>query len=244
MRWIPPGRFLMGSPDDDEMALDREKPRHEVTLSHGYWLFDTPVTQELWLAVMKENPSRFQAPLRPVECLSWDDCQAFLDKINEAVAGLRLSLPTEAEWEYGCRAGTMSRYAFGEEISPDQANYYGGPPWGETSPVGSFAANPWGLFDMHGNVLEWCEDRSGAYAADAQLNPQGPSDGYHRVLRGGSWGLSAQYVRSAVRSHAGLRDRGRKFGFRCARVHPSSRQRERTSDEAGQSRDATPGRSE
>jgi formylglycine-generating enzyme required for sulfatase activity len=119
MRWIPPGRFQMGSPEGDDMAITWEKPQHEVTLSHGYWLFDTPVTQQLWLAVMNKNPSHFQGGLRPVEQVSWDACQTFLTKLNETIAGLNLSLPTEAQWEYACRAGTITRYAFGDAISPD-----------------------------------------------------------------------------------------------------------------------------
>ncbi len=233
MRWIPPGRFWMGSPEGDEMAIDREKPQHEVTLSHGYWLFDTPVTQELWLALMGENPSRFQAPLRPVEGVSWDDCQEFLRRINDMVVGLDLSLPTEAEWEYACRAGTITRYAFGEEISPDQANYRSDAETAETSEVGSFPANPWGLFDLHGNVWEWCQDWYGEYAAGPQLNPQGARDGRSRVLRGGCWLSDARLVRSAFRDvvEPGVRDD--LVGFRCARVHPASRERERTSEGTG-----------
>ncbi len=112
LRWMPPGRFWMGSPDDDREAFDREKPRHQVRLTRGFWLFDTPCTQALWQAVVGQNPSRFEGVNRPVERVSWEDCQEFMGKLNKHFSGLDLRLPTEAEWEYACRAGTETpRYS-------------------------------------------------------------------------------------------------------------------------------------
>ena len=231
MRWIPPGRFWMGSSESDELASADEKPQHEVILSHGYWLFDTPVTQELWLAVMKENPSHFsnqQNRRRPVESVSWDDCLLFIKTINESkvgIDGLKLTLPTEAEWEYACRAGTTTRYSFGDEISPQLANYWTeATKTHETSEVEKFPSNPWGLFDMHGNVYEWCFDwyDEKYYAASALKDPVGPKGGHSRVLRGGSWNLPAQTARSAYRNGYEPGNRSYNVGFRCAQVHSST----------------------
>jgi formylglycine-generating enzyme required for sulfatase activity len=221
LRWIPPGRFLMGSPDDDKMADGDEKPQHEVTLSHGYWLFDTPVSQELWWAVMQTNPSHFQSSwLLPVEKVSWDDCQTFLARINEWAPGINLSLPTEAEWEYACRAGTVTDYSFGDDpkLLGDYA-WVGQNSGGQTQPVGTKRPNVWGLFDMHGNVWEWCQDYwVGKYASGAVVDPTGPSEGHRRVLRGGGWRYYAQYARSAYRSYSDSGHRGSNIGFRCAQV--------------------------
>jgi formylglycine-generating enzyme required for sulfatase activity len=234
MRWIPPGRFLMGSADEDGMDYGDERPQHEVTLSHGYWLFDTPVTQALWQAVVNMNPSYFEGATRPVEQVSWDDCQTFLHGINQAVTGLNLSLPTEAEWECACRAGSISRYAFRDDITPELARYdEGDSEKNGTSEVSRFPPNSWGLFDMHGNIWEWCQDWYGEYGQEAQLNPQGPREGRSRVSRGGSWIDNAHFVRSASRNHS---EPGYRFnftiGFRCAQVRPSSRGREQGGDES------------
>ncbi|MBF0423511.1 MAG: formylglycine-generating enzyme family protein, partial [Magnetococcales bacterium] len=108
MRWIPPGRFMMGSPEDEPGRFEEEGPQHEVIIEKGYWLFDTPCTQALWQAVMENNPSRFQSPTRPVEQVNWDEIQEFLKKINQSISGLNLILPSEAQWEYACRAGTTT----------------------------------------------------------------------------------------------------------------------------------------
>jgi len=134
LRWIPPGHFQMGSPDDEPGRWDNEGPRHEVTLASGFWLFDTPVTQALWQAVMADNPSEFQTPDRPVEQVSWDDSQAFIERINQRLPGLGLSLPSEAQWEYACRAGTTTALyngpieIFGDANAPalDPIAWYGG----------------------------------------------------------------------------------------------------------------------
>ena len=222
LRWIPPGQFLMGSPASDDLAADDEKPQHEVTISHGYWLFEAPVTQELWLAVMNSMPSRFQSSSRlPVEQVSWNDCQAFLARINELVPGVNLSLPTEAEWEYACRAGTVIRYSFGDDLPLNQVNcYQDSSPEGKTTEVRKFAPNAWGLFDMHGNVWEWCQDwyQREYYGESAAIDPGGPRPGRDRVLRGGSWYDSARNARSASRRCSDPSYRSFNIGFRCAQV--------------------------
>jgi formylglycine-generating enzyme len=162
LRWIPPGTFWMGSPNDDPERFEREKPQHQVRLSEGFWLFDTPCTQGLWEAVMGENPSRFQGVNRPVENVSWEDCQAFIIKVNEQIAGLHLRLPTEAQWEYACRAGTQEpRY----DSDVDAIAWYAANSDGETHDVGQKHPNTWGLYDMLGNVDEWVQDWYGDYTA-------------------------------------------------------------------------------
>ncbi len=168
--WRPPGTFLMGSPPSEPQRWDDEQ-QHRVTLSKGFWLGVTPVTQAQWQAVMGSNPSHFQGDDRPVEEVSWDDCQEFCKRLAER-DGQRYRLPTEAEWEYACRAGTTTPFHFGATLSTEQANYDGNYTYGEgkkgkyreeTTPVGSFPANAWGLHDMHGNVWEWCQDWYGPY---------------------------------------------------------------------------------
>ncbi|HEX2687950.1 MAG TPA: formylglycine-generating enzyme family protein [Kofleriaceae bacterium] len=169
MRWIPPGAFLMGSPEDELGRFPNEGPQHTVMLTRGYWLGETPVTQALWAAVMGENPSRFRGEEpedleRPVEQVSWDDCQAFLERLNQQVVGLGARLPTEAEWERACRGGTEGATWVGElsrEIRApelDAIAWYGGNSDEETHPVGRKAPNPYGLYDLLGNVYEWCAD--------------------------------------------------------------------------------------
>jgi formylglycine-generating enzyme required for sulfatase activity len=204
--WIPPGTFLMGSPPNEESRSDDET-QHRVTLSSGFHLGIHPVSQAQWQAVMGNNPSHFQGADRPVEQVSWDDCQDFCARLNQAT-GQRFRLPTEAEWEYACRAGTTTPFSFGATISTEQANYDGNYTYGkgkrgtyrqQTTPVGSFPANAWGLFDMHGNVWEWCHDWYGPYAAGDINYPQGINNGDARVLRGGSWYGIPSWCRSANR---------------------------------------------
>lgn len=228
LRWIPPGRFWMGSPESEPERFDDEGPRHEVTLTQGFWLFDTTVTQALWEAVMAGNPSHFQGPDRPVEMVSWNDCQGFIDTLNQRLPGLALGLPTEAQWEYACRAGTQTPFYFGDSITPEQVNYHGnypynhapkGPYRGETVAVKTLPPNPWGLYEMHGNVREWCADYwRDYYPAEAQTDPTGPESGDSRVFRGGSWVHRARSVRAAFRSHSDPGFRDDVLGFRCARV--------------------------
>ncbi|MGE0681675.1 MAG: formylglycine-generating enzyme family protein [Candidatus Binatia bacterium] len=214
LRWIPPGRFLMGSPADEEGRYDDEGSRHEVQLTRGFWLFDTPCTQALWQAVMDANPSEFKGANRPVEQVSWEDCQEFIAKLNERFPGLALRLPSEAEWEYACRAGTSTaRYA--EDV--DAIAWYDKNSKGETHPVKQKQPNPWGLYDMLGNVAEWCHDGQRKYTKASQVDPLGPTDpGASRVIRGGHWVWVARDVRSAFRSALLPGDRYDDLGFRCA----------------------------
>jgi formylglycine-generating enzyme required for sulfatase activity len=260
LRWIPAGRFRMGSPESETEGLAqvdygrewlrREHPQHDVYITRGFWLFDTPCDQALWQAVMGDNPSRFQSPDRPVEQVSWDDVQVFLARIEERLPGLGLALPTEAQWEHACRAGTDTALytgpieILGARNAPalDPIAWYGGnsgegyeledgedsSDWPEmqypnpksgTRPVGLKSPNPWGLYDMLGNVWEWCADGLRAYDEHWQQDPLGPSAaGADRVIRGGSWDSDARYCRSASRSRGGPDLRFFSLGFRCARV--------------------------
>ncbi len=214
-RWIEPGTFWMGSPEDELDRQDREGPRHEVTISQGFWLADSACTQALWQAVMSNNPSRFKDdPQQPVENVSWHDVQVFLNRLQERLQsllpGCQVDLPSEAEWEYAGRAGTTTPFSFGSNINPQQVNYDGNFPYrdGEkggyrekTVPVKSLPANPWGLYEMHGNVWEWCKDGQRTYDELAQIDPLGPmtGDDWRPSFRGGAWYDNARWVRSASR---------------------------------------------
>ena len=226
MRWIWPGTFMMGSPDDEPEQNDNET-RHEVTLTRGFWLADTACTQALWQAVMKNNPSNFKGEELPVDSVSWEDCQTFLEQINGLLSGLHLGLPTEAQWEYACRAGTRTPFSFGRTISTDQANFDGNYPYaggekGEyretTIPVKTLPCNDWGLYQMHGNVYEWCRDWYGDYDLEHLVDPEGPNAGVNRVLRGGSWYYNARRLRSSCRYGYGPSIRFNFIGFRLAQV--------------------------
>ncbi|MGE5341989.1 MAG: formylglycine-generating enzyme family protein [Candidatus Omnitrophota bacterium] len=225
MRWIRPGRFMMGSPNNEPERDDDER-LHEVILTHGFWLADTCCTQALWQAVMKKNPSHFKGNNRPVERVSWEDCQTFIDRINQKKKDLDLRLPTEAEWEYACRAGTTTPFSFGKTITPEQVNYNGKFPYAvgkegkyreETVDVKSLPCNNWGLYEMHGNVWEWCSDWFGDYPTELILDPKGPDLGDSRVLRGGGWLNDARYVRSAMRGSFDPGFRDGLIGFRLSR---------------------------
>jgi uncharacterized protein (TIGR02996 family) len=207
LAWIPPGTFLMGSPPTEEGRF-RDETQHRVTLTRGFWLGVTPVTQAQWRGVMGSNPSDFKGADLPVEQVSWDDCGKFCTKLA-ARDGRRYRLPTEAEWEYACRAGTTTPFSFGATISTDQANYDGNYTYGKgkkgvhrrrTTPVGTFPANAWGLFDMHGNVYEWCQDAYGPYPSSDINDPQSYNNGDARVLRGGSCYGMPNGCRSANRA--------------------------------------------
>jgi len=236
LRWIPPGQFMMGSPEEELERLSWEGPQHPVTIESGFWLFDTAVTQALWLAVMGENPSHFTDDVQlPVEQVSWDDCQQFIAKINALLPGLNLCLPSETQWEYGCRALTETPFAFGSQISPDQVNYDGNHPYAggakgeyreKTMLVKSFKPNAWGLWQMHGNVWEWTEDSwHGSYeGAPGNGAAWESDDSSRRVVRGGSWDLNARLVRSAYRNRDEPDCRLSALGFRCARVQDAERE--------------------
>jgi formylglycine-generating enzyme required for sulfatase activity len=231
MRWIMPGEFMMGSPQSEPERFDGEQ-QHEVILTRGFWLADTACTQALWQAVMSNNPSDFKGEDHPVDSVNWDDVQTFLGKINGDIPGLELHLPTEAQWEYACRAGTTTPFHFGDNITTDQVNFNGNYPYNkgakgeyrrQTVPAKSFACNDWGLHEMHGNVWEWCADWYGKYPQSTVVDPSGPEKGDSRVLRGGSWIGYAGYVRSAYRPHFEPADRGRGDGFRVARSQTESK---------------------
>jgi formylglycine-generating enzyme required for sulfatase activity len=192
-RWIPPGTYQRGSPESEPGRDRDEGPRHRVILTRGFYLGTYEVTQAQWLAVMGENPAVFQQGedhlRRPVESVSWEDCQRFLQRLNQRGRGL-FRLPTEAEWEYACRAGTPTRYYWGDALEDYQTHPHA---WANsrsmatTHPVGTKPANPWGLFDMSGSVWEWCQDWYGPYSAEEQTDPTGPSAGTEKIFRGGSW---------------------------------------------------------
>lgn len=231
LRWIPPGNFLMGSPDKEEGRSQDEGPQQPVTISRGFWLFDTPCTQAFWEAVMEENPSRFKGKQRPVEYVSWDDCQTFIQALNAWLPDLHLRLPTEAEWEYACRGMTQTSTYLGD-LSIDKDGHakrlehiawYAANSGGETHPVGELQANEFGLFDMPGNVWEWCRDTCyREYASTPIRDPayeKGESSAA-RVIRGGSWDDPARHVRAAFRSGGPPGHRGGSLGFRCSSSGP------------------------
>jgi formylglycine-generating enzyme required for sulfatase activity len=221
---IPAGTFMMGSPED-EPGRSSGEILHEVTLTQPYYMQTTQVTQGQWKSVKGNNPSRFKdgGPSCPVEQVSWEDTQAFIYKLNQQEGTGKYRLPTEAEWEYACRAGTDGPFYFGRCLSTDQANYNGNHPLGDcpkgefrekTTPVGNFECNNYGLYDMHGNVLEWCQDFYGGYPASPVTDPTGPENGASRVLRGGTWINHAVDCRSASRYRNWPGRRYRYTGFR------------------------------
>jgi len=247
MRWVPAGTFWMGSAEDEAGRFENEGPRHEVRISRGFWMFDAPVTQEFWEAVMGENPSRFQTPDRPVEQVSWEDCQRFFERLRDLVPGLEIDLPTEAEWEFACRGGANTApYDGAFEIlginnapALDPVGWYGGNSgidfeledgddasgWSEkqyefdragTHPVRRKQPNALGLFDMLGNVLEWCRDAAFRDYSDEAVRYilfEGDASAY-RVVRGGSWRNFARLVRAAYRGAYSPGYRHNFIGFR------------------------------
>ena len=239
-RWCPATGeqgFLMGSPASEKDRDDDEK-QHKVVLSKGYWMQETEFTQGQWKAVMGSNPSWLtNAGLTaPVDQVSWDHIQECLKKLNgngKLNAGVKAILPSEAQWEYACRAGTQTAFHYGNSLSSEQANFHGLNPYGDaaegvhrktTVAAGSYAANAWGLKDMHGNVWEWCSDRYGkdSYGAGAMhRDPMGPRTGVYLVLRGGSWDNSGYFCRSASRGWNRPSYRTNDIGFRLALQVPA-----------------------
>jgi uncharacterized protein (TIGR02996 family) len=230
--WVPAGCFTMGSPPA-EPGRNHHEALHRVRLSRGFYMGVFPVTQQQWQTIMGRNPSHFLESDRPVECVSWQECQEFCLKLArrddlDVNSPSPYRLPTEAEWEYACRGGMSSPFFFGESLTASLANYhtnYGherGPQGKyrqETTPVGCFPANSWGLSDMHGNVFEWCADAYAPYNAKAATDPIGQGNPEVRVLRGGSWKSLMSRCGSASRgwTHAGYR--GIEVGFRvCFRL--------------------------
>ena len=222
--WIPAGNFLMGSPKG-EIGREDNETQHKVTLTRGFYMGVYTVTQEQWQEVTGNNPSHFKGEKNlPVETVSWKDCQEFIKKLREKDKKL-YRLPTEAEWEYSCRAGTTTPFCFGETIFTDQANYRGDIIYGDgkkgvyrkkTTPVGIFQANAFGLYDMHGNVLQWCQDWFSDYPTNDLVDPQGPNAGKDRVQRGGSLIYPPGLCRSAFRHRGLLGFRRNDCGFRLS----------------------------
>lgn len=254
MRWIPAGKFTMGAPVSEPGSSSFERPRHKVAIKQGFWMFDTPCTQELWRAVMRSNPSRFQSPNRPVEQMGFDAVQIFMERVNASMPGLEFRLPSEAAWEYACRAGTKTALyngpieILGQHNAPalDPIAWYGGNSgagytqengvdckgwrdkqypheWAGTHPVMCKAPNAWGLYDMLGNVWEWCED-DWSYTHEYALphgeswvsNPLDRDGKAGKVIKGGSWRTDACFVRAASRFRDSERDGADFLGFRCA----------------------------
>jgi formylglycine-generating enzyme required for sulfatase activity len=213
--WVPPGTFLMGSPANEADRSDVET-QHRVTLTRGFWMGVHQVTQAQWQAVMGTNPSAFKGDYLPVEQVSWDDAAQFCEALGKK-DGQTYRLPTEAEWEYACRAGTTTPFHFGATISTEQVNHYNS----RTTPVGSFPANGWGLHDTHGNVWEWCGDwYGGPFPSFDLTDPQGGNTGERRVRRGGSWNDLPFGCRAAFRDHGAPGVRHGTIGFRVVLRRP------------------------
>ncbi|MDR3108180.1 MAG: formylglycine-generating enzyme family protein [Planctomycetaceae bacterium] len=218
-RWCPAGKFMMGSPRGEE-DRNEDETQHEVTLTQGFWMGETEVTAPMWSCVMKSIPYNKLSKERklpfPITRVSWHDCEAFIDKLNKlgvAPSGFKFSLPTESQWEYACRAGTKGAYSdkldnaawYNSNSGPNGGapthRYEGEPMY--THQVGTKDENNWGLYDMHGNVWEWCNDWYGDYPTDSVIDPTGAANGGWRVYRGGCWYSPARSCRSAVR-HDGV----------------------------------------
>ena len=192
---IPQGRFMMGSPFS-EPGHKSDEAQHQVVLSRPYFIGKNEVTQEQWEAVMGDNPSQTKGAKLPVTNISWNDCQNFISKLN-AKTESNYRLPTEAEWEYACRSGSKSAYSVGDKITKNDANYENAK--GGAKPVGSYKPNAFGLYDMHGNVWEFCSDWYGAYSPGKSLDPMGVNNGRDHVLRGGSFFVDGLLLRSSTR---------------------------------------------
>ena len=214
MVYVSGGSFDMGATSEQGSdAYDREKPVHRVTLS-SYSIGKYEVTQKLWEAAMGSNPSSFKGTRRPVENVSWNDCQDFIRKLNE-LTGASFRLPTEAEWEFAARGGNSSRgYKYSGSNSMDDVAWHIGNSGGETHAVGGKSANELGLYDMSGNVWEWCSDWYGEYSSSSQTNPKGPGSGSYRVGRGGCWNDTAWGCRVSIRGSSAPGDRGSEVGLR------------------------------
>ena len=231
---IPKGTFMMGSPIKEDGASSDEE-QHQVTISKDYYLGVTEVTQGQYEKVMGTNPSYFQkrvirksdSSMNPVESVSWEDAVEFCKKLSELPeekrAGRVYRLPTEAEWEYACRAGSKTAFNFGESAKLlGEYAWFGGNSGNQPHPVGEKKANAWGLYDIHGNVWEWCSDCYGEYPKGAVSDPSGPNGGSRRVNRGGGWNGVAARCRSANRGRNDPSGRLSSTGFRVALTVPSN----------------------
>lgn len=214
--WIEPGSFEMGSPENELGRKEDEAP-HTVTLSHGFWMGKYEVTQAQWKVLMDSNPAFFPGDDRPVETVSWNDINRFIEILNER-DGTDFRLPTEAEWEYACRGGSTGPYSSGgDPASLDSYAWCQDNGGQETHPVGKKAPNAWGLYDMHGNVTEWCQDWAAPYENGPVTDPAGPDSGTEKIGRGGSFAVPPERCRSANRSKANPANSGADLGFRICR---------------------------
>ena len=221
LRLIPAGEFMMGSPGTESGRGDDET-QHGVSITKPFYLGVTEVTQEQYQKVMGTNPSKFKGPQNPVEQVNWNDALEFCRKLSampaEKTAGHEYRLPTEAEWEYACRSGTTTAYGFGADASRlGDYGWFEGNSDSKTHPVGEKKPNAWGLYDMHSNVAEWCQDRYGVYPGGSATDPTGATSGSDRVIRGGCWFYGAGYCRSALRIRHSPGGRISILGFRVLR---------------------------
>ncbi len=215
---IQPGEFSMGSPLT-EKGRGSDEVQHRVRITKPFYIGKYEVTQEQWKAVMGDNPSFFKGAKNPVEKVSWNDCQNFIERLNRIVPGGGFRLPTEAEWEYAARAGTTTRFYWGDDpdyTEIDKYAWYNKNSARRTHPVGTKKPNPWGLYDTSGNVWEYSGYYQKDYPLGLQIDPKGPGSGEERVFRGGSWKSRAWYCRSANRGGLNPDFRSSNFGFRIA----------------------------
>lgn len=225
---VPAGSFMMGSPLDEPGRGNNER-QHMVTLTKGFYMGVTEVTRGQWRQIMGNNPSHFQdcGADCPVEFVSWNDCQEFVQSLNQREGGNKYRLPTEAEWEYACRAGSITAFAngsiaetgCGHDPNLDVMGWYCGNSRKKPHPVAQRKPNAFGLYDMHGNIWEWCQDWYGPYPSGHVGDPTGPSSGSGRVLRGGGWHEDVEGCRSALRLGRSPTSRAGTLGFRLARTH-------------------------
>lgn len=218
-QWCPPGTFTMGSPEN-EVGRDDDETQHTVTLTEGFWLSTFEVTQDQWLDVMESNPSSTDGGDHPVESVSWNDVQEFLINLNAAKATEAYRLPTEAQWEYAYRAGTATRFYWGEDSDGTETGdhaWYSDNSGSATRSVGGKEPNAWGLHDMSGNVWEFCQDLYGEYPEDAVTDPEGPDTGQFRTMRGGSIFNDRKFCRAAERQTVNPNSAIGTVGFRLVR---------------------------
>lgn len=216
MLHVPSGTFVMGSPPD-EKGHKLEEMQHEVTLTRGFWIGRTEVSQKLYKAVKGENPSYYRGPDLPVENVSWNDAVAFIEQLNDLIPHGKFDLPTEAQWEYACRAGSKEAYCFGSDrANLDQYAWLGDNTHSRVrlNPVATKKPNAWGIYDKHGNLWEWCLDWYGEYPRGSVKDPSGVSSGTEKVCRGGSWLSGAGGVRCADRDHVPPNYANTSVGFR------------------------------
>ena len=226
--WIEPGTFVMGSPSSEPGRWLDEGPQHHVTISQGFYLGRHEISQAQWTRVMGTTPWSARNhvrsdPNRPAVHISWGDLQEFVERVNAVAREELYRCPTEAEWEYACRAGTTTRWSFGDDQGQlGEHAWYDENAWAvgddHAHAVGTKLPNPWGLYDMHGNVGEWCQDWYGTYASGEQSDPSGPANGSERIFRGGHFSYYAQNTRSAFRNSISPGDRVYFIGARLLRT--------------------------